>query len=116
MASFSYLHGVHVNQQVFAAWDISPVANHVYHHNHNLAPSPSSIETLDVATLDRWRSDLWMLSPPCQPHTRNNTTVRTKSSSSPPKPLMIILPHSIRDMAIVLGYESRDRVIAFNGL
>lgn len=69
------------DSQVVAAWDISTVANRVYHHNHHRTPSPSSIDNLDSRALDRWQADLWMLSPPCQPHTRNNTTVQLAAHS-----------------------------------
>ena len=56
--------------EVAAAVDINRAALAVYRHNF---PHPTEARTLDsigVADLDRWRADLWWLSPPCQPFTR----------------------------------------------
>lgn len=80
-----------------AAFDNSDVANAVLAHNSPLtklafsSSSPDrtskrarrenplansrravSIEGLDVQRLSRYDADVWLMSPPCQPHTRNN--------------------------------------------
>ena len=53
-----------------AAYDVNPVGNEVYHHNFGLRPSGRDVRALTAAELDRHRADLWLLSPPCQPYTR----------------------------------------------
>lgn len=70
---------VSVSVEVKAAFDINPVANDVYLLNHGLKPNHRSLEHIAVKNLDAHRADLWMMSPPCQPFTRNNdTAVRDK--------------------------------------
>lgn len=62
---------------VVAAYDVNPAANAVYALNHDSAavkPCAKSLEVVTAEELDRLKADLWMMSPPCQPHTRNNTT------------------------------------------
>jgi tRNA (cytosine38-C5)-methyltransferase len=55
---------------VVAAYDVNPVGNDVYAHNFGLRPSGRDVRALSAAELDRHRADLWLLSPPCQPYTR----------------------------------------------
>ncbi|RYH15274.1 hypothetical protein EON65_31990 [archaeon] len=63
--------GVHV----VSAYDVNPAANAVYAiNNHSTRPSAKSLEVVTAEELDAYRADIWMMSPPCQPHTRNNTT------------------------------------------
>jgi tRNA (cytosine38-C5)-methyltransferase len=59
---------------VVGAHDVNTLANDVYRHNHGLAPSGRSISNLSRQTLDKYAADVWLMSPPCQPFTRNNTT------------------------------------------
>ncbi len=56
--------------EVVAAIDINRVALEVYRHNFPHPAVPRTIESLSAADLERWRPDLWWLSPPCQPFTR----------------------------------------------
>lgn len=56
--------------QVVAAFDVSTVCNDVYASNLGLRPSQRPIERLSLEELDAFQADLWMMSPPCQPHTR----------------------------------------------
>ena len=58
-----------LNVNVVAAFDVSTVCNEVYRANHGFAPSQKPIEQLDVSNVDGI-ADIWFLSPPCQPHTR----------------------------------------------
>lgn len=41
-----------------------------YKHNFGIEPSKRSIDSLDAATLDRFKANTWLLSPPCQPYTQ----------------------------------------------
>lgn len=96
--------------RVVAAFDVNEVANEVYGFNcklinaedytpimkedkssskslkkqrTSLIPSAMSIEKLTVPMLDALAADIWVMSPPCQPHTRNNRT--TKRDTSDPR-------------------------------
>ena len=56
---------------VVAAYDVSPLAADVYESNYGLRPSGRDIRALSGPELDAHNADLWLLSPPCQPYTRN---------------------------------------------
>ena len=56
--------------KVVAAFDINPNGNDVYEHNFGVRPSQKNIYGLPVASFDRLDAGLWLLSPPCQPFTR----------------------------------------------
>jgi tRNA (cytosine38-C5)-methyltransferase len=61
------------------AFDVSTSANDTYHLNfptpHN--PSQKPIEKLTVEELDAFNADLWLMSPPCQPYTRQRANEPT---------------------------------------
>lgn len=59
-----------VNATVVEAFDINDVANDVYQHNFAHRPFQGNIQTLTAADLDGYNADAWLLSPPCQPYTR----------------------------------------------
>jgi site-specific DNA-cytosine methylase len=56
--------------EVVAAVDINRAALDVYRHNFPHPVAPRTIDSIDATDLERWRADLWWLSPPCQPFTR----------------------------------------------
>ena len=56
--------------KVVAAFDINPNGNDVYEHNFGVRPSQKNIYGLPVASFDKLDAGLWLLSPPCQPFTR----------------------------------------------
>ncbi|XVE63522.1 hypothetical protein DITRI_Ditri07aG0026800 [Diplodiscus trichospermus] len=59
-----------VNSQVVEAFDINDKANDVYQHNFGHRPYQGNIQSLTAADLDIYRAHVWLLSPPCQPYTR----------------------------------------------
>lgn len=62
--------GARKDAVVVAAFDVNPLANAVYEYNHGLRPIPTDIGSLSARALDAYRADTWVLSPPCQPYTR----------------------------------------------
>ncbi|XP_026460232.1 DNA (cytosine-5)-methyltransferase-like [Papaver somniferum] len=50
--------------------DINDKANGVYEHNFGHRPYQGNIQSLTVAELDKYAANVWLLSPPCQPYTR----------------------------------------------
>ncbi|KAJ2187701.1 hypothetical protein EV181_002609 [Coemansia sp. RSA 532] len=74
-----------VECQVVRAFDINTVANEVYKHNFPGVPvMQRSIESLPMSMFEGLKSDLWTMSPPCQPYTRQglqrgSDDVRAKS-------------------------------------
>lgn len=63
-----------IEHEIISAFDINTVSNEVYKHNYGNQPSSKSLETITVKYLNSLQADLWVMSPPCQPYTRNNET------------------------------------------
>ncbi|KAJ1765224.1 hypothetical protein IW140_006465 [Coemansia sp. RSA 1813] len=60
-----------LDSHVVRAFDINTVANSVYKHNFPAVPvMQRSIESLPMTLFEALRADLWTMSPPCQPYTR----------------------------------------------
>ncbi|KAE8652193.1 hypothetical protein Csa_022276 [Cucumis sativus] len=60
--------GIHA--KVVQAFDINDKANDVYEHNFGDRPYQGNIESLTAADIDSYQAHVWLLSPPCQPYTR----------------------------------------------
>ena len=75
---FSGMGGMHcaldlidLNYEIIAAIDINPTANLVYASNFPNVPIINrTIETIPLNQWEKWHADLWLMSPPCQPFTR----------------------------------------------
>lgn len=59
-----------VNAKVVEAFEINDIANDVYQHNFGHRPCQGNIQSLTAADLDKYQAHAWLLSPPCQPYTR----------------------------------------------
>ncbi|KAK3023901.1 hypothetical protein RJ639_044523 [Escallonia herrerae] len=59
-----------VNATMVEAFDINDTANDVYQHNFGHRPFQGNIQTLSAADLDSYGAHVWLLSPPCEPYTR----------------------------------------------
>ncbi len=55
---------------IVAAVDINHNALKAYGHNFSHTRMACSIESIPTETLQHWQTDLWWLSPPCQPYTK----------------------------------------------
>lgn len=65
------LQKANIDSQVVRAFDINTVANEVYKHNFPDVPvMQRAIEVLPLEMFEKMRADLWTMSPPCQPYTR----------------------------------------------
>jgi tRNA (cytosine38-C5)-methyltransferase len=64
------------NFEIVQSFDINTVSNQVYEHNFHTKPSPKCINSLTKKMLDKHRAEMWCMSPPCQPYTRNNTSAK----------------------------------------
>ncbi|UJR30777.1 hypothetical protein I4U23_018297 [Adineta vaga] len=75
---FSGMGGMHsaldlieIEYEIIAAIDINPTANLMYSSNFPQVPIINrSIETISIKQWEKWHADLWTMSPPCQPFTR----------------------------------------------
>ncbi|KAL5099965.1 hypothetical protein RYX36_004292, partial [Vicia faba] len=59
-----------VEAQVIEAFEINNIANDVYQHNFSHCTYQGNIQSLTAADLDKYGAHAWLLSPPCQPYTR----------------------------------------------
>ncbi|KAH0469180.1 hypothetical protein IEQ34_002412 [Dendrobium chrysotoxum] len=59
---------IHAN--IVEAFDINDRANDVYMNNFGRRPFQGNIQSLSAAELDKYAAHAWLLSPPCQPYTR----------------------------------------------
>jgi len=70
-----------INFNVLGAFDINTTANIVYKHNFPTTPLlQKNIQGFTVEYLDRFNADIWTMSPPCQPYTRQG---KQEESSDP---------------------------------
>ncbi|KAI3792037.1 hypothetical protein L2E82_05906 [Cichorium intybus] len=103
-----------VNAKMVEAFDINDLANDVYEHNFGHRPFQGNIQTLTAADLDRYKANAWLLSPPCQPYTRQGLQKQSADAraSSFLQILEIIpqlmLPPSILFVENVVGFETSD--------
>jgi len=54
-----------------AAFDVNEVANATYEHNFGDRPCQRSCESLTADDLEKFGATIWLMSPPCQPYSRN---------------------------------------------
>ncbi|KAK8800866.1 hypothetical protein WA588_001697 [Blastocystis sp. NMH] len=77
---FSGIGGLHAalkqvkpDSTIVSSFDINPNAYKVYHHNYPDVPyiqKDITGITSNANDIERYGADVWLLSPPCQPHTR----------------------------------------------
>jgi tRNA (cytosine38-C5)-methyltransferase len=56
-----------------AALDHSDLCMRVFQHNFGSDKKSFQIERLTLKQVEEWRATVWMMSPPCQPHTRQHS-------------------------------------------
>ncbi|KAJ3328983.1 C-5 cytosine-specific DNA methylase [Blyttiomyces sp. JEL0837] len=63
-------------------FDINENAHGVYKFNYKVEPSLQDVGRLTADDLDRMNSSIWVLSPPCQPYTRNGPRLHAEDNRS----------------------------------
>ncbi|XP_059641465.1 tRNA (cytosine(38)-C(5))-methyltransferase 2 isoform X2 [Cornus florida] len=103
-----------VNATIVEAFDINDIANDVYQHNFGHRPYQGNIQTLSAADLDSYKAHAWLLSPPCQPYTRQG--LKKDSSDARASSFLKILelipqtsqPPLMLFVENVVGFETSD--------
>ncbi|KAL4033912.1 hypothetical protein IC575_007030 [Cucumis melo] len=104
--------GIHA--KVVQAFDINDKANDVYEHNFGDRPYQGNIESLTAADIDSYQAHVWLLSPPCQPYTRQGLQKQSGDARafSFLKILELMLqasrPPVMLFMENVVGFETSD--------
>ena len=97
------------------AFDINTIANSVYERNFNCKVCPKTISSFTAESLDGFKaSDIWLLSPPCQPYTRQGKTLDTLDPRAESfLHLLSVIPNMANRPRLLLienvvGFESSD--------
>ncbi|KAM3571028.1 hypothetical protein VYU27_006914 [Nannochloropsis oceanica] len=102
--------------QVSASFEINLMANDVYAAQVKDPPRPRPtarlIESLTVNDLEKQAVALWMLSPPCQPYTRNNKTEKRDKADSRSASFLHLCA-LLQSMASPPGYIALENVEGF---
>lgn len=83
IGGFNYaLREARPSARVACAFDVDDVATRVYAFNFGAAARVSAIDVcqLDAAELNKLGAGLWMMSPPCQPYTRQGNALGAKDA------------------------------------
>lgn len=103
-----------VNAKMVEAFDINDLANDVYEHNFGHRPFQGNIQTLSATDLDRYRANVWLLSPPCQPYTRQGLQKQSADArASSFLRILEIIPELVQPPVMlfvenVVGFETSD--------
>ncbi|XLR67865.1 hypothetical protein HN51_014912 [Arachis hypogaea] len=103
-----------VKAQVVEAFEINDRANDVYEHTFGHRPYQGNIQCLTAADLDGYGADAWLLSPPCQPYTRQGLQKDTGDARAfsflQILELMpfLLKPPSLLFVENVVGFETSD--------
>ncbi|XP_073285341.1 tRNA (cytosine(38)-C(5))-methyltransferase 2 isoform X1 [Primulina huaijiensis] len=103
-----------VNAEVVEAFDINDTANDVYEQNFGHRPHQGNIQTLSAADLDSYDAEVWLLSPPCQPYTRQGLQKGSGDArASSFLKILQLIPQTSRPPLMlfvenVVGFETSD--------
>uniref|UniRef100_A0A6M2F9Y8 Uncharacterized protein n=1 Tax=Populus davidiana TaxID=266767 RepID=A0A6M2F9Y8_9ROSI len=103
-----------VNAKVVEAFDINDKANDVYEYNFGHRPYQGNIETLTAADLDNYGAHTWLLSPPCQPYTRQGLQKQSGDARALSfLKILELIPHTKQPPNMlfvenVVGFETSD--------
>lgn len=103
-----------IEATVVEAFDINDKANDVYQHNFGHRPYQGNIQTLRASDLDVYAAHAWLLSPPCQPYTRQGLQKGSEDArASSFLTILELIPHTLRPPLMlfvenVVGFETSD--------
>ncbi|CAA6672688.1 unnamed protein product [Spirodela intermedia] len=101
-------------REVMEAFDINDCANDVYEHNFGHRPFQGNIQSLSSDELDKYGADAWLMSPPCQPYTRQGLQKHSADArASSFIKILELIPHMRQPPAAlfvenVVGFETSD--------
>ena len=100
-----------VSFRVIGALDINTLANEVYKHNFaNTKLLQTNIEGMKADYLDKLNADMWTMSPPCQPYTRQG---KQMASDDPRSRSFLTLVNNLSEMKCPPRYLFLENVKGF---
>lgn len=102
--------GPSMTYEVVAAFDINTTANALYSRNFHLKVNDLSIETIECKDLESLNADIWLLSPPCQPYTRQGLK---KDTEDPRAKGLLHLLELLTKMDNIPKYILLENVVGF---
>ncbi|KAL3796452.1 hypothetical protein HJC23_004249 [Cyclotella cryptica] len=122
------LHPFHIDAKLLAAYDHSDLCNSVFMHNHasytepaqssnepsQYKPRQTPIERITKEELESHSANIWCMSPPCQPHTRQHSN-QHKEMDDPRSSSFLHLCHllSVMDEDALPGLILLENVVGF---
>ncbi|KAF8393259.1 hypothetical protein HHK36_021500 [Tetracentron sinense] len=103
-----------VSATMVEAFDINDKANDVYEFNFGHRPYQGNIENLTAAELDKFGAHAWLLSPPCQPYTRQGLQKDSSDArASSFLKILELISHTLHPPLMlfvenVVGFETSD--------
>ncbi|XP_057985628.1 tRNA (cytosine(38)-C(5))-methyltransferase 2 isoform X2 [Hevea brasiliensis] len=103
-----------VKAEVVEAFDINNIANDVYEYSFGHRPYQGNIQSLTAADLDSYGAHAWLLSPPCQPYTRQGLQKHSGDArASSFLKILELIPHTKQPPNMLLvenvvGFETSD--------
>eukprot|EP00026_Physarum_polycephalum_P009738 Phypoly_transcript_09872.p1 GENE.Phypoly_transcript_09872~~Phypoly_transcript_09872.p1 ORF type:complete len:334 (+),score=28.13 Phypoly_transcript_09872:67-1068(+) len=102
--------------EIVQSFDIHSFANDTYLFNFKSKVNSHNIETLSAKDIDQYEADIWMMSPPCQPYTRQKEALQKGSVDPRAKSFLHLLdlfpslkfPPTYILIENVVGFESSD--------
>ncbi|KAI9142332.1 S-adenosyl-L-methionine-dependent methyltransferase [Paraphysoderma sedebokerense] len=81
-----------IDFEVVQAFEVNDIANNVYAHNFGRERiTQSLIESIPVSKFNKYRADLWTMSPPCQPYSRQKCSKQEGSKDSRAKSFIYLM-------------------------
>lgn len=82
-----------------AALDHSDLCTKVFEHNFGSDPKSFAVERLTLQQVEEWKASVWVMSPPCQPHTRQHSN-QSEDLKDPRSASFLHLVDLIRKMKV----------------
>ncbi|XP_078168309.1 DNA methyltransferase-2 isoform X2 [Carex rostrata] len=108
-----------IRGEVVEAFDINDRANDVYEYNFGHRPCQGNIQTLTAKDLDKYMAHAWLLSPPCQPYTRQGLQKHSGDArASSFIKILEVMQHMCQPPVMlfvenVVGFEAKRKPLSF---
>jgi len=100
-----------IHAHVVKAFEINHVANKIYQANFSIKPEQRGIEGVSPKQLDKYCADVWLMSPPCQPYSRQG---KKKDIEDPRAKSFLHLVSALEIMKLPPTFILLENVVGFD--